>query len=86
VARAPLSAVMGGDGAENAALVRAVLAGQETGPPSDIVRLNAGCALWVAEAVKSVPEGVALATSLLENGAALAKLDALVALSQELGA
>ncbi|TNF27395.1 MAG: anthranilate phosphoribosyltransferase, partial [Deltaproteobacteria bacterium] len=78
VTRAPLSAVMGGDGAENAALVRAVLAGEETGPPADIVRLNAGCALWVAEAVKSVPDGVALATSLLANGAALAKLDALV--------
>jgi anthranilate phosphoribosyltransferase len=85
VPRAPLSAVAGGDGAENAALVREVLSGTATGPPTDIVRLNAGCALWVAERVVSVTDGVALATQLLRDGAALAKLDALARLSQELG-
>lgn len=86
VKRAPLSEVAGGDGAENAALIRRVLSGGETGAPADIVRLNAGCALWVGERVDSLAKGVELATTLLREGAALTKLDALAKLSQELGA
>ena len=64
--------------------MRRVLAGEETGPPADIVRLNAGCALWVAERTASVAEGVTLATEVLRSGAGLARLEALVTRTQEL--
>jgi len=83
VPRAPVASLRGGDGAENARIVRAVLAHEDRGPRADAVRLNAGCALWVAEAASSVAEGVALATELLASGRALAKLEALARWSRE---
>jgi anthranilate phosphoribosyltransferase len=67
----------GGDAAENAALVRRVLAG-EPGPRRDVVVLNAGAALVVAEAARDLPEGLALARRSIDSGAAAARLDALV--------
>jgi anthranilate phosphoribosyltransferase len=70
--------------AGNAAIVRDVLAGALGGPAADVVRLNAGAALWVAEEAASLAEGVALATELLRSGAALRVLDALARASHEL--
>jgi anthranilate phosphoribosyltransferase len=75
--RADASALAGGDAAENAAIVRAVLGG-EPGPRRDIVVLNAGGALWVAGAVPDLAAGVAAAGRSIDDGAARAKLDALV--------
>jgi anthranilate phosphoribosyltransferase len=67
----------GGDAAENAAILRSVLAG-EKGPRRDVVCLNAAAALWVADAAGSLEEGLARARESLDSGAARAKLDALV--------
>lgn len=67
----------GGDAAENAELLRAVLAG-EAGPRRDVVLLNAAAALWVADAAPSLGAGLARARESLDSGAARAKLDALV--------
>lgn len=67
----------GGDAAENAAILRSVLAG-EKGARRDVVCLNAAAALWVADAAGSLEEGLALAQESLDSGAARAKLDALV--------
>ena len=55
--RARLEDLAGGDAAENAALLRAVVDG-EPGPRLDIVLLNAGAALYIAEAAGSIAEGV----------------------------
>jgi anthranilate phosphoribosyltransferase len=81
IARASLEDLRGGDAAENAAIVRAVLAG-EPGPRRDIVLLNAAAALWVAGAAQGLAEGLALARRSLEQGAAREKLDQLVAASR----
>jgi len=67
---APIDALRGGDRAVNAALIRAVFAG-ERGPAADIVALNAGAALWVAEAAASLADGVAQARDALTRTAAL---------------
>jgi len=73
----PVEALRGGDAATNAAIVRAVLAG-EPGPRADVVALNAGAALWVAELAGSLAEGLERARELLATGRALATLAALV--------
>ena len=55
---------------------RAILAG-EMGPRRDIVLLNAAAALWVVEAVDSLEAGVARAAASIDQGLAMARLDAL---------
>jgi anthranilate phosphoribosyltransferase len=82
---APASALAGGDAAENARITRSVLEG-EPGPRQDVVLLNAGAALWVAEAALDLPAGVALARESIASGAAKAKLAALIEASHRLAA
>lgn len=79
----------GGTGAENAATVRRVLAGEE-GPVRDIVLLNAAAGLvaWGlyedpttadVSMAKRLTEGVRRAADAIDSGAAAAKLDAWIA-------
>jgi len=84
LSRARLEELRGGDAARNAAIAREVLDGAP-GPRLDVVLLNAGAALYIAEAAASVAEGIAQARAAIESGAARAKLDALVAVSTRLG-
>ncbi|MGV1014867.1 MAG: anthranilate phosphoribosyltransferase [Methyloceanibacter sp.] len=72
----------GGDAAENAAHLRAMLQGNQ-GPLRDIVLLNAAAALLVAGKAKSLREGVTLAEESIDSGKARAVLDALVKLSHD---
>ncbi|NUN94815.1 MAG: anthranilate phosphoribosyltransferase [Candidatus Omnitrophica bacterium] len=70
----PLAALKGGDAATNAALAREVLSGKSS-PISEAVALNAGVALFVAEATETPREGLARARALLKSGAASEVLD-----------
>lgn len=81
--RHPLTAVAGGDPAENATAMRRVLGG-EPGPLADFVALNAAAALVVAGKAASYQQGAAMARTALESGAALLKLDEYIALTREL--
>jgi anthranilate phosphoribosyltransferase len=81
--RAGLAELRGGDAAENAGILRGVLDGAE-GPCLDIVLLNAGAALFIAEAAASIAEGVDAARAAVASGAARAKLDALIDVSRRL--
>ncbi|MBI5772149.1 MAG: anthranilate phosphoribosyltransferase [Verrucomicrobia bacterium] len=76
---ATLADLVGGDRAANAAIVRAILAGADRGPKRDAVLLNAGAALFVAGAARSMMEGWERAAAVIDSGAARAKLDALAA-------
>ncbi len=67
----------GGDAAENARILRAILDG-EPGPRRDIVLLNAAGALWAAAAVEGLAEGLVRAAQSIDSGAARARLEALV--------
>jgi anthranilate phosphoribosyltransferase len=75
--RAPLAALKGGDGATNAAAIRAVLAG-EPSAYRDIVLLNAAAALIVAGKAKHLKDGVGLAAAAIDSGRARATLERLV--------
>ncbi len=76
---ATLDELRGGATAEEAASqVRAILSG-EAGPKLDMVLLNAGAALMAAGKADDLIGGVALAREVVASGAALAKLEALVA-------
>jgi len=81
--RAGLDELRGGDAAENAGILRGVL-DDAAGPHLDIVLLNAGAALFIAEAARTIAEGVDAARAAVASGAARAKLDALVAVSARL--
>jgi anthranilate phosphoribosyltransferase len=85
LALAPVEALRGGDVAQNADVVRRLLAG-ETGPVRDAVLLNAGAALVVYDAPADPPEkalaaGIARAAEAVDSGAAKATLDRWVAAS-----
>jgi len=53
----------------------------EVGAPRDIVQLNAGAAIYVAGLAGTLEDGVAKADQVIASGAAKAKLDQLIALS-----
>ena len=68
---------------ESAGLMRRVLQG-EAGPEREIVLANAAAALLAADTVSTLEEGVQAAAESIDSGAALAKLTALIDLSQKL--
>ncbi|MDA8382883.1 MAG: anthranilate phosphoribosyltransferase [Betaproteobacteria bacterium] len=68
---------------EAVALLRAALGGKP-GPARDIVALNAGAAIHVGGLCASHREGVRRAVEAIDSGKALAKLDALVRLTNAL--
>lgn len=78
--RAAPEDLKGGDATVNAAALRAVLAG-EASAYRDIVLMNAGAALVVADKASSLAEGVAQAAHAIDSGSALSRLDALIAVS-----
>jgi anthranilate phosphoribosyltransferase len=78
VARAPLESLRGGTAAENATIIRRILAG-EAGPPRDIVVINAAAALVAAGTAPSFREAANLAGESISSGAAADRLAALVA-------
>jgi len=79
--RAPLSALQGGDPAENAAALRALLAGERSAY-RDIVVLNAAAALILAGLAEDLEGGARLAEAAIDDGRAAQALDRLVAASQ----
>jgi len=85
IARGTLADIAGGDAAENAGIVRAILGG-EHGARRDVVLLNAAAALLAAGKADDLAHGVALARESLDSGRALSSLEALAAVSQRLGA
>ena len=80
-ARSALNGLRVNDANESLVRVRAVLA-NDAGPARDIVALNAGAALYASGVAASLKDGVDRALAAISNGAARAKLDALIAFSQ----
>jgi anthranilate phosphoribosyltransferase len=66
---------------ESAAILRDILGGAE-GPRRNMLLLNSGAALYAAGKVSVLKAGVGRAAELIDSGAALAKLDSLIAFSQ----
>ena len=74
---APEGALRGGGPAENAARLRALLSGKPD-PAAETVALNAGAALFLADAADDVGRGIARARAALAEGSPLARLDDLI--------
>ena len=74
----------GGDPRENAAITRDVLTGRP-GAKRDVVLINAGAALLTAGKADNLKDGIQLAADAIDSGQAAAKLDDLVAYTQENG-
>lgn len=80
LSRVGADSLKGGDAQTNATALRGVLDG-ERGAYRDVALLNAAAALIVAERTEDFKEAFAMATKALDNGAARATLDRLVAAS-----
>jgi anthranilate phosphoribosyltransferase len=80
---APAEALIGGSPEENAAITRAILAG-EAGPPRDLAALNAGAAIYVYGNADTLADGVRAAEAAIDDGGAERALERFVARTQEL--
>ena len=79
-ARCTREDLKGGTPAENAAITRAILSGEQ-GHKRNAVLLNAGAALYIAGKADTMKGGVALAGELIDSGAATRTLEKLIAVS-----
>jgi anthranilate phosphoribosyltransferase len=77
-----LEELRGGTPAENAQIVRDVLAG-ETGPKRDVVLVNAAAALLLAHKAPDARAAADLARQSIDSGAARNKLEELVAFTSD---
>lgn len=81
--RHPFEDLLGGEAAENARELRAVLDGGGRPAYRDAVLLNAAAALVVAGRARELPEGVALARVAIASGAAADKVAGLARLAPQ---
>ncbi|MBR6328739.1 MAG: anthranilate phosphoribosyltransferase [Lachnospiraceae bacterium] len=70
----------GGSPEENAAITRAILAG-ETGPKRNAVLMNAGASLYIGGKADSMKEGIKLAAEIIDSGKAKAALEKMIEVS-----
>jgi anthranilate phosphoribosyltransferase len=78
---APTSSFQVANAEESKQIVLRVLSG-EAGPASDIVCLNAGATLYVADLAPDIATGVAMAKAAIASGAARSTLDQFIAATQ----
>lgn len=76
--------MLGGDSQKNAKITRKILGG-EKGPRRDVVLLNASAALVAVGKAVDFKEGISLAETSIDTGAAAAKLEKLAKYTQENG-
>ena len=77
---APLSEISGGDAAQNAEIIRAVLKGEKS-PRRDVVLLNAAAALVAAGRAEHIANAIPMAAESIDSRVAAAKLAALAQFS-----
>ena len=74
--------LVGGDPAQNAEIVRAILAG-EKGPKRDIVLVNSAAAIVAGGKARDLKEGLSVAAKAIDSGAARAKMEKLAEMSNK---
>jgi len=79
------SELAGGDPAHNAQITRAILENQMNGAKRAVVLLNAAAGIVAGGRAADIEQGINMAQYSLDSGAALAKLDALIAYTQQIG-
>src|SRR5690349_22744441 len=78
-----LDHLRGGDTEANAVIVRAVLAGERRDEARALVILNAAAALVLGGVAKDLREGATRAAAAIDSGAAIGKLESLVAATKQ---
>ncbi len=73
----------GGSPEENAVIIRALLNNEIHGAKRDVVLLNAGAALYLADRAPSIEAGIEVADELLNTGAAAEKLEMYLEFTQQ---
>ncbi|MCJ8330734.1 MAG: anthranilate phosphoribosyltransferase [Lentisphaeria bacterium] len=68
----------GGEAEENAAITKAILSGEDSGPKADIALINAAAAIYVSSLADSMETAYAAAKESISSGNALVKLNALI--------
>ena len=81
---APREAILGGNREVNVAITRAILQGEDSGPPADIVLLNSAAALVAADKADNLRDGLELARHSLHSGAAYKRLEHMIVASREM--
>ena len=82
LSRAPIEAIRGGDPAENARRLTALLEGEAPRAETDLVAINAGTLLMTAGLAHTLKDGVALAAEAIGSGGAFGRLKAFVEASR----
>jgi anthranilate phosphoribosyltransferase len=77
IKRSPMEPLMGGDAAENAAIIQRILDGEKSAQ-RDVVLLNAAAALVAAGRADGIDEALPMAVTSIDSGAAAKKLAKLV--------
>ena len=72
----------GGLPADNAAITRSILEGKTKGPKRDIVLINSAASLLAANRCSDLADGIRQSAASIDSGAALDKLEKLVAFSK----
>ena len=70
--------LVGGTPEENAKITRDILSGKDKSGRRSTVLMNAGAALYIADKVPSMEEGVKMAADLIDSGAALSAMEKFV--------
>lgn len=82
LSRVTIEDLRGGDAQENARITREILSGMPS-KRADVVALNAGLAVYIADRAYSMQEGVVKAESALRSGRVQTLLDRVVELSKQ---
>ncbi len=83
LARGTKEELVGGTAEENAEITKGILSGAIQGTKRNAVLLNAGLALYVAQAATTMEAGIAKAAEMIDSGAAYKKMEEYIALSNQ---
>ena len=75
----------GGNAEENAIITKKILSG-EKGPKRDVVLLNAGACLYMADKVETMKDGILLAADMIDSGKALEQMYRFIKATKEVAA
>lgn len=71
---ADVSALQGGDAVVNAAILKDILSGKDTGPKRDLVLMNSGAALACCGLADNLGHGIEISREMIKSGAAMDRL------------
>ncbi len=83
LARGTKEELVGGTAEENAEITKGILSGAIQGTKRNAVLLNAGLALYVAQAAPTMEAGIAKAAEMIDSGAAYKKMEEYIVLSNQ---